>query len=136
MDYDTVIEALKKEFPIESLIQFSEFDIKEKIQNNAFLILNYKGLYHKEKNKLEQIGALRDKIIGERWDWYRFNSEKELKPNEIKDYYLPKDEKIIKVNKMYQQQQWRVDFFEACTEALINQGWRMKAFLEERRSGC
>lgn len=135
MDYDTVIATLKTEFPIETLIQFNEFNIQDKLKDSAFMILNYRGLYQREKNKLDQIGALRDKILGERWDWYRFNSEKELKSNEIKDYYLPKDEKVIKVNKLYNKQQWRVDFFEACIEALINQGWRMKSFLDERKSG-
>lgn len=132
--YTETIEKLNNEYPIETIVKFDDFNIQEKLKDSAFLILHYKGLYLKEKNQLDRIGALRDKIIGEQFDKYRFNHDKELRANEIKDYYLPKDEKIIKINRLYQKQQWRVDFFEAATEALIQQGWRMKSFLDEKRT--
>jgi hypothetical protein len=132
--YEETIEKLNEEYPIESIVKFNDLNIQEKLKDSAFLILHYKGLYLKEKNQLDRIGTLRDKIIGERFDFYRFNYEKELRTNEIKDYYLPKDEKIIRINRLYQKQQWRVDFFEAATEALIQQGWRMKSFLDEKRT--
>jgi hypothetical protein len=133
-EYEEVINKLKSEYPIETLIQFNEFNIREKLQQNAFLVLQYKEYYLKEKNELDRLGAYRDKIIGERYDFYRFNHNQELKPNEIKDYYLPKDEKIIKINRLYKKQEWRVSFFEACTDALSQMGWRMKGWLEERRT--
>lgn len=133
-EYEDVINQLKTEYPIEELVQFNEFNIQEKLKESAFLILHYKEHYLKEKNQLERIIALKDKIIGEQYDKYRFNFNKELKGMEIKEYYLPKDEKVIKINRIYQKQLWRVEFFAACVEALVQQGWRMKAFLDERRT--
>lgn len=137
MNYDNLFEEtmkkLKEEYPIEKIVQFDEFNINEKIKESAFMVLNYKELYLKEKNELNRIEALRDKIIGQRFDYYRFNFNKELKAIEIKEYYLPQDEKVIKINRLYQKQQWRVDFFEMCVDVLVKQGWQIKAFLEEKR---
>jgi len=131
--YDDVIKELKKQYPIEDQLGFNEFNIKERLEKNPYLVLNYRSMYLREKEKLDRIEALRDKIIGERYDWYRFNYTKELSPKEVKDYYLPKDEKVIKVNTMYSQQQWKVSFFEACEKSMIQQGWSMKSWLEEKR---
>ncbi len=137
MNYDNQFEEtmkkLKEEYPIEKIVQFDEFNINEKIKENAFMVLNYKELYLKEKNELDRISALRDKIIGQRFDHYRFNFNKELKAIEIKEYYLPQDENVIKINRLYQKQQWRVDFFEMCVDVLVKQGWQIKAFLEEKK---
>ena len=133
MDYDDIIAELKEQYPIEDQLKFSEFDIKEKLEKNAYLVLNYRSMYLREKDKLDRIASLRDTIIGERYDWYRFNYTKELSPREVKDYYLPKDDKVIKVTRLYQKQQWRVDFFEACEKSMISQGWSMKSWLAEKR---
>lgn len=132
--YEETINKLKEEYPIEDIVKFDDFNIQEKLKENAFLILHYKGIFFKEKNELDRISQLRDKITGQQYDKYRFNHNQELKPNEIKDYYLPKDDKIIKINRLYQKQLWRVNFFEVATEALVHMGWRMKSFLDEKRT--
>lgn len=132
-EYEKVIKKLYEDYPINELLQFDDTNIKERLQNNAYLILQYKGLWLKEKNELELIGKLRDKIIGEQFNQYRFNDKRELKPAEIKEYYIPSDTRVIRINRLYQKQQWRVDFFWAASEALIQMGWRMKSFLDEKR---
>jgi hypothetical protein len=133
-EYDELISNLKEKYKIEEYVLFDDINIQEKLRENAYMILHYKGLYFKEKNNLDKISEIRDKIIGKRFDYYRFNYNKELKSNEIKEYYLPQDEEITKINRLYKKQQWKVDFFEAATEALIQMGWRMKSYLDERRT--
>ena len=132
---EEIIEELLAEHPIESMIQFSEIDVREKLEKNEFLVVKYTELLNSEKETLERILAIKDKIIGIQYDHYRFNYQKQLKSAEIEKYYLPKDEKIIKINKILRKQKWRVEFFETATKALIRLGWNMKSYLQAIKMG-
>jgi hypothetical protein len=131
---DAVITQLMAEHPIEELVSFNETNIQEKIQNNAYLVVKYTELYLKEKNIYDKISVLRDKIVGERYDHYRYNFDKELDARIIERYYLPKDEKIIRVNKILQKQGWRVEFFQTAVDALKKLQWNMKIFLDSMKN--
>jgi hypothetical protein len=83
----------------------------------------------------EHMEILYDKLAGERYDWYRFESERELDKTEIKNYYLPKDKKIIKMKNIMARQKVKVDFYKMCLQGMEQQGWRMKSYLDSLRSG-
>jgi len=126
---------LAEEYKLEELVKFSEFDIQEKLMENSWQITRFTELYEKENDKLNQILAVKDKIVGTRYDHYRFNADKELRQSEIEKYYLPKDETIIKVNDIIRKQQYRVNFFSMCIKALEKLQWNMKNFLDVSRRG-
>lgn len=125
-----IYEKLKEEFPIEEEISFNEFNIQEKLRNWGYIYVKYKELYEKEKNNLDKIQDILDEIIGERYNHYRFEIPEKLTPKEIETYYLPRDEKIAKVKKIYRKQENRVAFFKMCAQAAEKQQWTMKSFLD------
>lgn len=128
-----IVEQLKKEHDIEELVSFSDIDIQERIKNNAFLIVRYRELYNKELQQLEKIEILLDKLIGERYKYYRFEDEKEWDKTEIKNYCIPSDSKVIKMKQILQKQKIRVRFFETCFKGLEHQGWRIKTWIDRER---
>jgi len=132
---DDVWMELKEQFPIDEIVKFSEFNISEKLMENTWQLTKFTELYQKEAEELNRIMALKDKIIGMRYDFYRFNYDKELRQSEIEKYYLPKDEKIIKINKIIRQQQWRVEFFSMCVKAIDKVQWNMKNFNDNIKMG-
>ena len=103
---DQVIEELMSEHPVNDLISFTEYNLQEKLQNNALLVVKYTELYLKEKSILDKIAILRDKITCKKYDYYRFNFEKELQDRIIEKYYLPADPEVIKISKLYLKQSW------------------------------
>lgn len=127
---EELLQELIKQHPIETMVQFTEFSIQEKLQNNAFQIVKYKELHIKEKIQLDRLISLKEKIIGEQYDFYRFSYDKELRPQEITTYYLPKDKKILQINKIIRKQEQRVEFFNLCVESLVRQSWNMKTYLD------
>jgi hypothetical protein len=132
---DEIIEELYKDHPLDEMIKFSEVDIQDKLQDNALLILQYTEFLYKEKDQLSKIENMRNVILGDRYDYYRFNYPKELKQSEIEKFYLPKDKKVIAINNIMRRQQWRVEFFEAAVKAITSMGWNMKSYLQSLREG-
>jgi len=130
-----VVEKLLEEHPIIELVKFSELDIQEKLQDNPYLIVKYRELYYAELAKLESLQDKYDLLTGRRYDWYRFESDKELTKPEIEKYYLPKDKKIQQMKKILRNQEIRVRFFETCFKGLEQQGWRMKSYIDVLRGG-
>ena len=128
-----IVEQLKKEHDIEELVSFSDIDIQERIKDNAFLIVRYRELYNKELQQLENIEILLDKLIGERYKYYRFEDEREWDKTEIKNYCIPSDSKVIKMKQILQKQKIRVRFFETCFKGLEHQGWRIKTWIDRER---
>ena len=137
--YNEEMEAtwlqLATEYKIDEIVKFSEFDIQDKLSENAWQIRKYIELFEKESDRLNQLLALKDKITGERYDHYRFKIDKELKQGEIEKYYLPKDDQIIRINKFIRKQQHRVSFFQMCVKALDKMQWNMKVFFDVGKRG-
>lgn len=132
---EEVLNSLREEFPIEEEVSFNEFNIMDKLQTNGSLILKYKGLYNDAKIKLDKMTDVRDKIVGTRYDFYKFESDKNLTKTEIEKYYLPKDEKIIESTKLVRTQEARVAFFEMCVKILEKTSYNMKTYSDNLRSG-
>lgn len=126
---------LLKQYPIDELVKFSEFNIQEKLMNNAWTVQEYIGHLEKERDNLERVIELRDKITGKRYDYYRFGFSKELKQSEIEKFYIPQDELVLKANAIVRKQQYRVNFFAMCVKSLDKLQWNMKSFLESQRLG-
>lgn len=128
-----IYEDLKKEFPIEEEISFNEYNIQEKLANWGYLFIKYKELYEKEKNNLDKIEDIIEKIKGERYHYYKFEIDEKLTPKEIELYYLPKDEKLLKIKEIYRKQENRTAFFKICAQVAEKQQWTMKSFLDSLR---
>lgn len=134
-DLKKIIEELKKEYPIDELVKFSEIDIHEKLQNNQFLVIKYKELYYIELNKLEELERKYEALAGIRYKYYRFEDEKEYQKAEIENYCLPSDKKIIEMKKIIARQKIKVRFFEMCWRSLEKQQWNMKVWNDREKQG-
>lgn len=132
---DDIIEKLEVKYPISDEIGFNEYNIAEKLQNHAFLLIKYNRLLLKEKQNLEKLQEILNKVTGEKYHFYRFNFDEQLTKTEIEKYYLPKEPEIIKVQKLIQKQEIIVGFFETAVKALEAVGWNMKNFLDASRQG-
>lgn len=128
-----LLQKLKEEWNIEEEIQFNEFNIQEKLQKNVFVYSQYMEQYTKEKSALDKLIEMRDALIAKRYDYYRFEDDRQLQKPEIEKYYLPKDKQILKLNRIIRIQQYKVDFFNICCKALDKMGWNMKNFIEANR---
>jgi len=68
------------------------------------------------------------KVQGEKYDHYKHNYEKNLTKTEIEKYYLPKDEKLIKLKALLDKQAIRCDFYESMWKVIDQMAWKMKLF--------
>lgn len=129
-DYDKLLKKLKEEHPIDELVKFNELNVHEKLQENDWLIVKYRDLYHKELDKLERAKELLEKTEGDRFIYYRYECDREWTKPEIESYALPQDEKVRKVKKIIQLQQARVRFFQMAWKAFESRAWSMANFLK------
>lgn len=127
---EKILEELYKEYPIDEMVKFSELDIAEKLQDNTFWIVKFRDLLYKAQADYEHLEELLERLTGQRYDYYRFEYDKELDKSEIKAYYLPKDSKIIHMKKILARQKAKVEFFKICVAGMEKQQWNMKNFLD------
>jgi hypothetical protein len=128
-----IINELLSEWPIYDDVSFSEFDIVDKMQVNPYKLMKYQDQLNTEKDYLDKLNDLFEKLQGEQYHKYRFELDEELNKSEIEKYYLPKDPKIQKMKKLIRKQKIRVQFFEACVKGLDRQHWAIKNYLDERK---
>lgn len=133
---EEVWNELLVDYPIHDIVKFSEYNIADKLTENSWLITEYTKLYEKESDILNQVHEMKETIMCEQYDHYRFNHNNELKQSEIEKYYLPKDERVIKINKVVRKQQYRVNFFAMCVKALEKVYWNMRTFFDVTRKGA
>jgi hypothetical protein len=131
-----VLDELKSNHDIESMVGFDNLNIQEKLQNNTFLMIKYKELYIREKAIYETLEDKYEKLKGMRYHHYRFESDLELKKAEIEAYYLPKDLKILQMKRILRMQKIRVDFFDTCAKAFEKRQWCMNTFSNNMRGGA
>jgi len=129
-DAKEVLEKLILEHPIEDMIQFTDINIQEKIKENTRNVVKYNDLYQKELGILDVLTDKMESLFGKRYDYYRFDYEKELTKIEIERYYLPNDVYIKKMKKLIRRQNIKVRFFKLCYQAFDKMGWSMKLFWE------
>jgi hypothetical protein len=127
---EKLLEELYKEYPIDEMVRFSELDIAEKLQDNTYWVVKFRDLFFQAQADYEHLEDLLEKLIGQRYDHYRFHSDKELDKTEIKAYYLPQDSQILRMKKILARQKIKVEFFKMCVNGMEKQQWNMKNFLE------
>lgn len=128
---EEILAKLMEEHPITELIQFNDINLQQKVQENTFMIVKYRDLWQREKAVLDELIDLYDKLVGERYDYYKFEQDKELTKPEIEKYYLPKDKKILQMKKIMRRQEIKVGFFEICFKAFEKQQWNLKLFYDQ-----
>jgi hypothetical protein len=129
-EYDKILKKLHEEHPIEEMVKFNELNVHECLQENDFLTVKYRDLYHKELDKLERVKEFLEKVEGERFIHYRYNSDKEWTKVEIEEYALKQDPQVRKVKKLIQKQQAIVRFYNMCWKAFESRKWSMSNFLK------
>jgi len=127
---DDILGPLLVEHPIHDLIKFDDVNLQKKIQENMTMVVRYRDLYHQELAKLDKLKDLLDKLIGKRYEFYRFDDTKTWTKVEIERYALPADEKVVKMKKIVRKQEVRVRFFEMCWKAFDKQQWSMRMFID------
>jgi len=135
MTNEELFEKLHEEHPIEEMVKFSELDIQEKLKENPSQIVTYKDFYHKELSRMEHLIDLRDKLLGLRYKYYRFEDPNEWSKTEIEKFCLPQDKQILKMKKILHRQEIKVRFFETCWKAYEKQNWAMNTFLGTLKAG-
>jgi len=132
---EQIIDELKKDHPIEEMIKFSEINLMEKLQENSFMIVKYREHYYLELSKMEELEDKYDKLVGLRYQFYRFEDDKEYTKVEIEKYCIPSDPKILQFKRIMARQKARVRFFEIAFKAFEQVGWRMKTYSDNLRQG-
>lgn len=134
---DIDIDEVRKEFledykitPEDLDFEFDERTILFKYQENTKYFYMFNDIYQKEKSVLVQLMDNYKKLLGVKYDNYRFNSEKDLKKTEIENYYLPKDEDVIAMGILIKKQEIRVNFIELICKTFEKQQWNMKSYKE------
>lgn len=132
---DIDIDTTRKELLTDYLIKeedldfsFDERDLLFKYQENTRLFYTFNDIYQKENTILAQLNDNYKKLLGIKYDQYRFNSERDLKKTEIEQYYLPKDDDIITMKELIKKQEIRVHFIELICKTFEKQQWNMKSF--------
>jgi hypothetical protein len=132
---EEILADLYAEFPIDEMVRFTELDLQEKLQENPFWIVKFRDLFNKANAEYIYLETLYEKCVGDRYDYYRFESERELDKFEIKNYYIPRDKKVIQMKNILARQKVKVDFYKTCLQGMEQQGWRMKSFIDTLRGG-
>jgi len=128
IDKDKIIEELKKEHPIEEQIKFDNLNIQEELQKNTFMMYHYKELEMKEQAIYDDLEDKYNKLLRERYNYYRFEISEQLQKTEIEKYYLPGDPKVVKMKEILRKQKIRVDFFKICASAFEKRQWCMSSY--------
>jgi hypothetical protein len=127
---NNIIREVLNQFPtLYDDLNFNEYDIKEKLEKNAYLYEQFRVLWLQEKNKLRRIEILRDEYIGKLYQELK-NGDRKLTKTEIERYFIPSDEKAIKYEKLYMKQKIRTETFEALVESFKTQSWNMSTFIK------
>lgn len=135
IDENKVLSELEQEYDVSDLLDFNEFNIGEKLQWNSFMVEKFRMLYISEKQKLGKLETNFNKTAGEKYDYYKYKDGRDLGKVEIERYYLPSDPELVRMKKIMQLQEVRVQFFEAITDAFKSQGFNMKNFLQNLQIG-
>lgn len=135
MTNDKILKKLHEQHPIEEMLKFSEFNLQDKLKENATQIVIYEELYHKELTIKEHLDDLMDKLIGKRYKFYRFEDDHEWTKQEIEKFCIPQDEKIMKMKKIIRRQETRIRFFKMCWKGFEKQQWNIKMFLDTLKTG-
>lgn len=134
LNEDTLFGKLESDYNVYDILMFNEFNIKERLERNAFHYKDFRLKYLQECAKTELVRDRLEKTIGE-----KFQALKEgavtLTKTEIEKYYLTTDEEILKLKALLRKQEIRAEYFDAVTKAIDKQSWSMKNYIEQNKGG-
>jgi len=127
---DDIIREVMLDHPtLYDQLNYNEYDIKDKLEVNAFLYQQWRILWIQEKHKLKRIEILKDEYIGKLYSDLKWGDIKMTK-TEIERYMIPKDQKAIKFEKLYMRQRIRTETFEAVTDSFKQQNFTMGNYIK------
>ena len=103
-------------------VQFNEFDISEKLQQHAFVLIKWQQKLDNEKFQLDKVRDLLDRVQGEAFERIQRENDMALRSTEIEKYYLPRDNKVKKVKEHLLLQEFIVKYFETGVKAISSMG--------------
>jgi len=124
------IEEYFLKYPVDMLMNFNTKNIKEKIKDNCVQLLNFKKLYFIAESRYIELEDLYQEVISEQFDWYKFEFDRSLNTDEIKEFYIHKDPKVKQIKRLLVKQKIQKNFFKLCIESLLTQGDRMHDFIK------
>lgn len=130
-----IYEQLEEDYPIEDVVSYNEFNVQDKLQKHAYILIEYNRLYNVENAKLEDLYDKLEVLTCKQYDHYRFEHDRELTKVEIEKYYLPQDKKIRQLKRLIEKQKVRVEFFETALKGVEKMGWNMKTFCDNMKRG-
>ena len=127
---DDIIREVMLDHPtLYDQLNYNEYDIKDKLEVNAFLYQQWRILWIQEKHKLKRIEILKDEYIGKLYSDLKWGDIK-MTNTEIERYMIPKDQKAIKFEKLYMRQRIRTETFEAVTDSFKQQNFTMGNYIK------
>jgi len=127
---DDIIREVMLDHPtLYDQLNYNEYDIKDKLEVNAFLYQQWRILWLQEKHKLKRIEILKDEYIGKLYSDLKWGDIKMTK-TEIERYMIPIDQKAIKFEKLYMRQRIRTETFEAVTDSFKQQNFTMGNYIK------
>lgn len=135
IERNKIYDQLEEEYPVEDVVSYNEYNVQDKLQEHAYILMEYNKLYNIENSKLENLYDKLEVLTGKQYDHYRFEYDRELTKVEIEKYYLPQDKKIRQLKRLIEKQKVRVEFFETALKGLRSMGWNMKTFCDNMKKG-
>jgi len=126
---------LYTEWPIVKEIEFSELNFLELLEKKEMLHLKYYDQLVNEQTKGQILEDKLDEVIGDRYDFYRFDYDKSLSPQEIKNYYLNRDSEVLNIKRMILYQKFKTEFFKMCVDNIYRLGFTVKEYADMIKKG-
>ncbi len=134
LNEDVIFSKLEEEYDVYDLLNFNEFNLKDRLERLAFHMKDFKLKYLQELSKCEMIKDRLEKVTGEKYQNLR-NGEVSLSKTEIEKYYLTTDADILKLKGLLRKQELRAAYFEAVHSAFDKMGWNVRNYVELGKSG-
>lgn len=124
------IQEYLLKYPIDMLLSFDINNIKEKIEENIKQIYKFESLFLVSEFKYTELKSIYDEVISEQFDWYKFEYDRSLSTDEIKEFYIKKDPKVKQIKRLLDKQKIQRDFFKLCINSFLRQGERMHDYIK------
>lgn len=124
------IQEYLLKYPVDMLLSFDLNNIKEKIEENIKQIFKFETLFLTSEARYLEMQALYDETLSEQFDWYKFEYDRSLSTQEIKEFYIRKDPKVKQVKRLLDKQKIQRDFFKLCISSFLRQGERMHDYIK------
>jgi hypothetical protein len=134
LNADAMFSRLETDYDVYDLLNFNEFNLKERLERLAFHMKDFKLKYLQELAKVEAIKDRLDKVTGEKYQSLR-NGAVSLSKTEIEKYYLTTDVEILNLKGLLRKQEMRAQYFEAVHSAFDKMGWNIRNYVDLSRGG-